>query len=71
MHRLNGKGQTWKQHVAPYLKKALLDASRKWIVPKVKEALCKKLGVCIEKRNGYNVEIKKLRQQGAQTKKGR
>lgn len=69
MARQNKNGQTWKQHVAPYLKKALGEASRKWIVPKVKDQLCKRLGVCIGKRDAMNAEIKKLRQNGATTRK--
>jgi len=69
MHRMNKNGQTWKQHVAPYLKKALTEASRKWIVPKVKEQLCKRLGICMDKRDAMNKEIKGLRQKGAVTRK--
>lgn len=64
MHH-NKNGLTWKEHVRPFLKTALLTASKKWIVPKVKEQLCKRLGVCVEKRDNLNDEIRKLRDQGA------
>ena len=69
--RRNSNGQTWKDHVRPYLKKALSEASRKWIVPKVKEKLCRDLGICVDKRNNLNIEIKKLRDAGAKILKGR
>lgn len=58
MARKNGKGKTWREHAAPYLRKALKQASATWI-PKSKRTNKKKVEQLRKQRAKVNEQIKK------------
>ena len=54
----NKAGKTWKQHAAPYLRKALQAASKSW-KPKSERTDLKKVKRLREQREKINNEIRK------------
>lgn len=58
MAKKNKKGKTWRQHAAPYLKKALEQASRTW-KPKSDRTNFAKVQKLRKQRAKINSEIKK------------
>ena len=54
----NKAGKTWKQHAAPYLKRALQQASKTW-KPKSERTDMKKVKKLREQRERINLEIRK------------
>ena len=59
----NSKGKTWRQHAAPYLSKALRQASSSW-KPKSQRTNKKKVQALRGKRDKINAEIKKELEKG-------
>jgi hypothetical protein len=58
MTKKNSKGRSWKQHAAPYLRKALKTASRTW-KPKSQRTNVKKVQSLRSQREKINEAIRK------------
>lgn len=58
MARTNSKGKTWREHAAPFLSRALKQASASWI-PKSKRTNKKKVEQLRKQRAKVNDQIKK------------
>lgn len=63
MSKRNSKGKTWREHAAPYLRKALKDAARTW-KPKNQRTNMKKVEQLRNQRLRINEQIKKEIQKG-------
>jgi len=63
MASLNGKGKSWRQHAAPFLSKALKQASKTW-KPKNKRTNKRKVEQLRKQRLKLNEAIKKEIQKG-------
>lgn len=63
MSKTNAKGKTWRQHAAPYLSKALKQASTTW-KPKSKRTNKKKVEMLRKQRLGINAKIKQELEKG-------
>ena len=59
----NKRGLTWRQHAAPYLKRALQAASRAWKPKRVRQAQSRKLLALRKKRDQIQTEIRKTKGQ--------
>jgi len=57
MAKTNSKGKTWRDHAAPYLSKALKQASKTW-KPKADRTNIKKLQQLRATRDRINKQIK-------------
>lgn len=53
-------GKTWRQHVAPYLKRALAQASKAWKPKGKKRGTAKKLAAIRKRRDIANKQIRDL-----------
>ena len=53
-------GKTWRQHVAPYLKRALAQASKAWKPKGKSKNTAKKLEAVRKKRDIANKQIRDL-----------
>lgn len=58
MAKRNKQGKTWRQHAAPYLRKALKDASRSW-KPKSQRTNMAKVAKLRQARIDINDKIRK------------
>jgi len=58
MAKTNKKGKTWRQHAAPYLSRALKQASNTWI-PKSQRMDKKKVVRLRAQREKINADIRK------------
>lgn len=58
MAKRNKQGKTWRQHAAPYLSKALKQASRTWKPRKERTNMAKVMKLR-EQRRRINAEIKR------------
>lgn len=63
MSKRNSKGKTWREHAAPYLRKALKEAARTW-KPKNQRTNKKKVEQLRNQRLKINEQIKKEIQKG-------
>ena len=63
MAKRNTAGRTWKEHAAPYLRKALKQASRTW-KPKSQRANMAKVQQLRKQRERINSQIKKELEKG-------
>jgi len=59
----NKRGKTWREHAAPYLSKALKQASTTW-KPKSQRTNKKKITGLSAQREKINIEIKKELEKG-------
>ncbi len=63
MAKKNRAGKTWREHAAPFLRKALKEASRTW-KPKSQRTNTGKVTKLREQRRKINVQIKKELEKG-------